>query len=284
VNGLTVPSEHGGAGLSVSDCVLVLEQLGKHLVPDPVAIGMGVVVPVLKRHAPQVLAADLLPRFAAGTCTVSVQQGWSAWAPWAGEVDIVAIVQPEGLHLVMPKPQDVTVLEGIDSSRRPGRVAQSATRLATLGPEAAEEAWQRAAVVTAALLVGVSHAMIGMAAEYARQRVQFGVPIGVFQGVKHQLADAYVAVEGSRRTAWWALLSLDTGSDDRDEAVSVAKATIGEAARQASYAALQVHGGVGYTWACDLHLWMKRAQALEGAWGSTEEHWQRLQNVYGQSQ
>jgi alkylation response protein AidB-like acyl-CoA dehydrogenase len=168
----------------------------------------------------------------------------------------------------------------MDGSRHIGRVARSARVLAELDSEAALAVHHRATVATALELTGVATGMLVMATEYAKQRQQFGRPIGSFQAVKHILADAYTAVQTSRRTAWWASLCLDTSSPDADEAVLVAKATIGDAVQAASYAALQTYGGIGYTWECDLHLWMKRAQVLSASWVSTAEAWRGLQSRY----
>jgi alkylation response protein AidB-like acyl-CoA dehydrogenase len=278
VPALTVPVEHGGSGLSVSDCVLVIERIGANLVPDPVAAGVAVVAPVVARYAPADVAAELLRGLATGESRTTVQDGWSGGAPWAAAVDVVVVVDGDEVHATRPGIGDVVPVDGIDPGRRLARVLPTAPVLVTLGRDAATEVRRRAAVASALSLVGLAQTMISMAASYARHRVQFGQPIGAFHGVKHQLANAYTEVEGSRRTAWWAALTIDTRGDDAGAATAMAKAMIGEAARQASSAALQVHGGIGYTWECDLHLWMKRCQALEGAWGSTDEQWRRLRS------
>jgi alkylation response protein AidB-like acyl-CoA dehydrogenase len=280
VPGLTASAAHGGSDLAVNNCMLVLECLGRHLVPDFVAEGFAVLIPVLARHAPAGSAEELLPQLASGSLRVGLQNGWSGWAPWAGTVDLVGVVEPDAVYLTEPAAEHITPLDGVDLTRRVGRVASNAPVRATLGAQAAEEMRRRAALSSAALLTGAADAMIKAAAGYASRRVQFGAPIGSFQGVKHLLADAFASVEASRRTAWWAALCMDTDNPDSDEAVPLAKATIGEAARMASHAALQVHGGLGYTWDCNLHLWMKRCQALEAGWGSTAGQWEQLRRVY----
>lgn len=283
VTGLTVPSEHGGAGLAVSDCILVLEQLGTHLVPHPVAEGFAVVAPLLLRHADDGVSGRLLAGIASGELTATVQDGWSGWAPWARSADVVAVVLDDAVVLTTPKSEHVEVLDGVDASRRLGRVSASAPHIEILGPSAGSEARQRATIMTSSLLVGVAFGMVDAAVDYAKVRNQFGRPIGSFQAVKHLLANAFTAVEASRRTAWWASLAVDADAPDANEAVSVAKATIGEAAEQASNAALQVHGGIGYTWECDLQLWMKRTQALQGSWGNADEHLGALERIYAEA-
>jgi alkylation response protein AidB-like acyl-CoA dehydrogenase len=279
VPGLTAPTAVGGSELGLRDCVLVMEQLGRHLVPDHIALGIAVVVPVVAGHAIPAVRDAILPDLAAGSLRATVQDGWSGCAPWAADVGIVAVVDGDEVHLVRPTAADVESIEGTDPTRRLGRALPSAPLVVSLGGRAASDARRRAAAAGALLLVGAAQAMVERAAAYANDRFQFGSPIGAFQGVKHQLADAYSAIEFSRRTSWWAAVCIDDGSAQANEAVSVAKATIGEAATQASYAALQVHGGIGYTWECDLHLWMKRSQALEAAWGNAASHWRRLSTL-----
>lgn len=277
VVGLTVPEHLGGSGLTSTDCVLVFERLGQHLVDDTVALGVGVFCPVVRRHADGADGADLLQRAAAGELRISVQDGWSGWAPGVSNADVVMVVDDHEVVLVDAQGDGVESTPGTDGTRHLGRVTPTApVRMRLNGAVAAREARLRSSVVTAGVLLGVGRRMVDLACDYARTRQQFGRPIGSFQAVKHQLADAYVSLESSRRTVWWASLCLDTEDSESDVAASTAKALAGEASRQASYAALQVHGGIGYTWECDLHLWMKRSQALEGAWGNADRHWRHL--------
>ena len=118
--------------------------------------------------------------------------------------------------------------------------------------------------------------MITLAADHAKQRHQFGRPIGSFQAVKHLLAGAQVALEFARPAVYGAAWSLDEGEATASRAASVAKAYASEAATEAARVSLQVHGAIGYTWECDLHLFLKRAWALSAAWGSAAEHRARV--------
>jgi alkylation response protein AidB-like acyl-CoA dehydrogenase len=106
-----------------------------------------------------------------------------------------------------------------------------------------------------------------MAADYARERHQFGRPIGSFQAVKHLLADARVGLEFARPPTYRAADSVARRLPGRSAHAAMAKALASDAAERAARAALQVHGAIGYTWECDLHLWMKRAWVLSSAWG-----------------
>jgi alkylation response protein AidB-like acyl-CoA dehydrogenase len=127
-------------------------------------------------------------------------------------------------------------------------------------------------VATAAELLGLSERMITMAADYAKERHQFGRPIGGFQAVKHLLAGAQVKLEFARPLVYGAAWALDEDVPTASRASSTAKAYASDAATEAARVALQVHGAIGYTWECDLHLFLKRAWALSEAWGSAADH------------
>jgi alkylation response protein AidB-like acyl-CoA dehydrogenase len=130
----------------------------------------------------------------------------------------------------------------------------------------------RAAAGSAALLIGLADRMITMAADYARERQQFGKPIGSFQAVKHLLADARVKLEFARPATYRAAWSLATSQPTVSHDASMAKAMASDAADRAARVALQVHGAIGYTWECDLHYFMKRTWALSRAWGDAPTH------------
>ncbi|NXY97765.1 acyl-CoA dehydrogenase, partial [Streptomyces sp. BR123] len=127
---------------------------------------------------------------------------------------------------------------------------------------AAREAAGWARLLTAAQCLGVGGELLARTVEYARQRTQFGMPIGGFQAVKHRLADTLLALEFARPLLWAAALSLAPGE------VAAAKLAAGEAAYGAALTALQVHGAVGYTEELDLSLWLRKARPLRDAWGS----------------
>ena len=125
----------------------------------------------------------------------------------------------------------------------------------------------RAAAGTAALLIGLADRMLAMTAVYAKERHQFGKPIGSFQAVKHLLADARVRLEFARPATYRAAWSLATAQPTLSHDASMAKAMASDAAEFAARVALQVHGAIGYTWECDLHFFLKMTWALARAWG-----------------
>ncbi len=185
------------------------------------------------------------------------------------------------IHVVDAEAVTVRAISSLDPTRRlgvPHWSATSETEMAS-GPFAAAAIAglnDRAAVATAAELLGLSARMIELAADYAKERRQFGVPIGSFQAVKHLLAGARVALEFARPVVYAAAWSLDEGTPDASRAASAAKAYASEAALEAARVSLQVHGAIGYTWECDLQLFLKRTWALAEAWGSAGEHRSRV--------
>ena len=175
----------------------------------------------------------------------------------------------------------MTPVPSLDPTRRlgvPTWTPTPDTRLASgaAADSAIRRTRDRAAVATAAQLLGLSERMITMAAEYAKARHQFGKPIGSFQAVKHLLAGAQVKLEFARPVVYAAAWSLDEGEPTGSRSASTAKAYASDAATEAARVALQVHGAIGYTWECDLHLFLKRAWALAEAWGSAADHRQRV--------
>ena len=185
------------------------------------------------------------------------------------------------IHLVGADEVTVDPRPSLDPTRRlglPRWTPSAATRVAT--GEAARAAIgrtaDRGAVAAAAELLGLSDRMISVTADYARARHQFGRPIGSFQAVKHLLAGAQVKLEFARPVVYAAAWSLDSDDPEGTRAASVAKAYASDTAMEAARVALQVHGAIGYTWECDLHLFLKRAWALSEAWGSAADHRQRV--------
>ena len=141
---------------------------------------------------------------------------------------------------------------------------------------AAEAAFDRGALATSAVLCGIADRVIEMAASYAKERHQFGKPIGSFQAVKHLLADALLGLDFARPAVYRAAWSVANASPDRSRDVSMAKALASDAAVNACRSALQVHGAIGYTHEHDLHLWLNKGFILANAWGTAAWHRERV--------
>jgi alkylation response protein AidB-like acyl-CoA dehydrogenase len=181
------------------------------------------------------------------------------------------------IHAVAAEEVSVTPIESLDPTRRLGTVDWAPTRATLVETgSAAEQSLatlsDQAALGTAAELVGLADRMITIAADYAKERKQFGRPIGSFQAVKHLLAGAQVKLEFARPVTYGAAWSSAHREPDASRRASMAKAYAAEAATEAARVSLQVHGAIGYTWECDLHLFLKRAWALAPAWGDAAEH------------
>jgi alkylation response protein AidB-like acyl-CoA dehydrogenase len=131
---------------------------------------------------------------------------------------------------------------------------------------------QRAAVGAAAEMLGAARRCMEMSIEYAKVRHQFGQPIGAFQAIKHACAEMLLEVENSHAATYYAAWALDAGSPDAALAVSAAKAYVGDASRKVCGSSIQVHGGIGFTWEYDLHLYVKRAKHLEPLYGDADFH------------
>ena len=140
----------------------------------------------------------------------------------------------------------------------------------------------RATVALAAEMVGTSRRLLEMAIAYAKERIQFDVPIGSFQAIQHRLAECSLAVERATAATQYASMTLDADADEmsspdeRYRAVHVAKAAAGTAATRSAKDSIQVHGGIGYTWEHDLHLYLRRAVGSEHWLGTTPWHHDRL--------
>jgi alkylation response protein AidB-like acyl-CoA dehydrogenase len=263
--GITVPEEHGGSASDEIDLVLALEETGYACLPEPVVESYLACSVLL--DAP--LGNDWLTAIASGESVATV-----------GRAELVA--SADVAHLVLVG-TDAGVLgrEGpVQAAPRPS--LDPTRRLFAVDPEGSpvEASWphvlDRAAFAVAAQLVGVGRRVLELAADHARDRHQFGVPIGSFQAVKHLLANAHLGVEFARPVVYRAAWSLATGDPDRSRDASMAKAMASDAAVAACRAALQVHGAIGYTEEHDLHLWLKRGLALAAAWGTAAEHRARV--------
>lgn len=247
---------------------LALLEDGATVAPEGVTLrarpqGGGHVLDGIKRFVPFAQAADLLLVAARTTDASDPTRGITIFA-----LDRDA----KGLSS--------TPNVGIDQTSRTATLTLKGVRA---GPEAVigsvDEGWplveaalRRAAVGAAAEMLGASRKAFEMTVEYARVRHQFGQPIGMFQVVKHACADMLLEVENAHAATYFAAWSLDTAVPEAAMAASVAKSYVGEASRKVCGAAIQVHGGIGYTWDYDLHLYFKRAKHLEALYGDGDTH------------
>jgi alkylation response protein AidB-like acyl-CoA dehydrogenase len=292
VVGLCVPEAYGGLGLGLTDIVLLLEEAGRACLPEPLletaVLGVFLLGCASGERAEQ-LRLDWLPRLASGDAVLAVGTSSMPAVPAAAGADLLFLERrtehgdeiTREVHLLPAEKVQRVALPSLDGARGLARVSwePSDGTLVVGGPEAEgvlAALGDRAAMGTGAMLLGVGERLIAMAARYALERQQFSKPIGSFQAIKHQLANALVRLEFARPVVYRAAWSLDTADPDAGVHASMAKAQASEAATLAARVALQVHGAIGYTWEHDLHLWMKRAWALAAAWGDAASHRARV--------
>jgi alkylation response protein AidB-like acyl-CoA dehydrogenase len=282
VTGLMVPPEQGGVGADAVDLVVACEEIGHHVVPGPVAESVAA-APLLLAAAPG--AGRWLSDLAGGELIATVAaRPWPAYAADAEAAGLVLLAEPGSIRT------------GVAGQSRPSvEAARTVSEVAPgeliVGGEpagaAVSAALEYGALACAAQLLGAGRALLEAAAQHARQRVQFGQPVGAFQAVKHHLADVLIGLEFARPLLFGAAVALTaTGTGPvtlaarRD--VSAAKVACTEAATRAARVALQVHGAVGYTAEHDISLYLTKVEALARAWGSQAEHRARvLQGLAG---
>jgi hypothetical protein len=235
-------------------------------VPGPLVESIAVLPVLLAGSADEVVLEQLAAGAAVGSLAAPPHV---AYAVDGASVEHLYIWTDETLA----RGQVVATRRSVDAARTLAEV-HAADPVAAAGDWAA--AFDAGALATAAQLVGLGAALVDRAVGYAQQRVQFGRPIGSFQAVKHQLADAAVALDLARPLVHGAALAVRDGLDTRARDVSAAKVAAGDAAYLAARAALQVHGAIGYTAEYDLALWITKVRALVSAWGTAAVHRARV--------
>jgi alkylation response protein AidB-like acyl-CoA dehydrogenase len=233
--------------------VLAFEELGRAAAPGPYVETLAVLPAVLPNADADVLATLAMPPHVPFALDGAV-------------ADAVYVLQNGRLS--------TAVVVGASSSVDAARLLAEVRAEESLVQVDPADAFNRGALATAAQLLGLGGALLDRATSYAKQRVQFGKPIGGFQAVKHQLADAAVALDLARPLLFGAALALASPTADRD--VSAAKVACSDAAYRAARTALQVHGAIGYTAEYDLALWLTKVRALTFAWGTQRMHRDRV--------
>ncbi|MDH6571054.1 alkylation response protein AidB-like acyl-CoA dehydrogenase [Streptomyces sp. SAI-117] len=252
---LAVPEAYDGLGPRPLELTLAFVELGRHAVPGPLVETVTAAALLTEPAA----AKRLLPALASGRSMATLARD-GGYALDGDAADVRLSLTADGLYLA---PGHGPVRPSLDPARRLTPLTPGGELLGTNPPVAA--ALTLARLTTAAQALGVGLALLDRTVSYVRQRTQFGVPVGSFQAVKHQLADAKVALEFARPLLLGA--ALTTTAED----VAAAKVTACEAAYRTARTALQLHGAIGYTAEYDLSLWLTRARALRTAWGSPDE-------------
>ncbi|MEV0299027.1 acyl-CoA dehydrogenase [Nocardia sp. NPDC050710] len=272
--GLAVEEQHGGMGAEPIDLVVAFQEIGRAAAPGPV-VETAAAIPALLQALPDSdLAQRWLPGFAEGAALGTVTFAAPGRAPVALDADIADVVLIVVGDRLCAARRDEPV-RSIDPARRLFRITpEEVLAEGALVLEAGAAAFDAGALAGAAQLLGAGRALLHAATEYAKQRKQFGKPIGEFQAVKQKLADVLIGLDLAEPLLFRAALTIAEPTRGRD--VSAAVIACGDAAYAAARAALQVHGAIGYTAEYDLSLWLTKVTALRSAWGTADLHRSRI--------
>ncbi|MDE2005534.1 MAG: acyl-CoA/acyl-ACP dehydrogenase [Rhodospirillales bacterium] len=305
--GAALPEAHGGAGLGHLALCVLSEEIGRALAPLPWASSVCLGAEAIARFGSPAQQARLLPGLADGSriATLALAEGPGPFdparlktraddgrlsgvktaVPDAAEADLllIATAGPGPLLWVVERGAaglTVTATPGIDPARPVARLDLAAVPAEPLagadGPDAIRRLIDRAAVTMAFEQLGCAEAALHMARDYARGRYAFGRAIGSFQAIKHKLADVYIAIELARSNAYYGAWALESDAAELPVAAAVARIAACEAGWIAGKENIQTHGGMGFTWAFDCHLFYRRARAQAQALGSAREWKHRL--------
>ena len=304
--GVIIEEEHGGLGLGVVELVVIAEELGYALAPMPLLPSIWAAL-LLETCGSDAQKQEWLPRLATGEArgTVAI---WDARAgtepdhseaelidgtitatkiavPDAASADLIVVSGANGAHfLVRTEDVAMTPEAALDTTRKLYRVELAdapAERLT--GGDHGSMSHAYGAIITslAAENVGIGQRAMEMAVEYATDRKQFDMPIGVNQAVSHRCAQMLLEVEGARSLSYGAAWALDHSPETAARAASMAKAYAGDAGFRVTASSIQVHGGIGFTWEHDLHFFFKRATANAHAFGDGRWHRERVAVLSG---
>ncbi|HEV2373162.1 MAG TPA: acyl-CoA dehydrogenase family protein [Streptosporangiaceae bacterium] len=279
VTALAVPEKWGGLGASMLDVVVACEELGHHALPGPAAESLAAVPHLLtalcEGHLCDTSAdgeqcARWLAALADGSLVATL--ALPPRLPYlldAHVADLVLLAEAGTVRLATPG----TRHQSVDGARWLSEVCGGP--VIAQGPavaEAAGRALRAGALASAAQLLGAGRALLEASITHARQRTQFGRPVGAFQAVKHALAGVAIDLEFARPLAYAAAEAMDAGRASAGRDVAAARVAGADAAYRAARTALQVHGAIGYTHEHDLSLWLTKVTALRSAWGTQAEH------------
>jgi alkylation response protein AidB-like acyl-CoA dehydrogenase len=305
--GLALPEDAGGSALGLVETAILQEELGRAACPSPY-LPTVLAAMAIDRFGSPAQKSRWLPAVASGSARATValmerELDWGAgstqmraeerggkvvltgvkqFVPWAHVADVILVPALAGsapaVFAVDSSAPGVTVkpLTSMDPGLRlstvtlDGATVAGEARLPSAG--ALDFLLLRGAVGAAAEMLGAARRCLDMAVDYAKVREQFGQPIGSFQAIRHKCAEMLLEVENSHAAVYYAAWSLEHGADDGPLSASVAKAYVSEASRKVCGDAIQVHGGIGFTWEYDLHLYFKRAKALEPMYGDADYH------------
>ena len=299
--GIVFPEECGGVGLGTVELILLMEEAGRALLPGPffstVALA-GIVLdacasgeqkkrylaPICRGEARSTLAllessASWDPADVTMAAVSGRLSGEKLFVPDAAVADSIVVVARDGVYVVNAKATGVSIapMSGMDLTRKLYAVSfQNVAAEKLECTDGLARGLNRATAALVAEMVGGMQRTLDITVDYAKTRKQFGKPIGMFQAVQHQCADMYLETESSRSAAYYAAWALQEDTPDAATAVSIAKMYASDACRTVGNRGIQIHGGMGFTWENDLHVYYRRAKASETALGDATFHRERI--------
>ncbi|GAB3013329.1 acyl-CoA dehydrogenase family protein [Mycobacterium bourgelatii] len=318
LTGIAVPETWGGAGAGMTELAVVFEEMGAALLCAPFFSTVALAIPALLASGDRSAIENFVPSLVDGSCTATLilNDQLGPWNPenvalraerggtrylihgsarqvldgHTADIILAAAHTDAGISLfaVLAGAEGLrrTPLAGVDRTRKVACVefdGVAAQPIGTAGDAAdyLARTSDAAIVALAAEQVGAGQRCLDMAVDYAKNRIQFGRPIGSFQAIKHRCADMLVLIEGARSAASHAADVADPG--ELPTAASVAKMVCSEAFLQVAVDNMRIHGGIGFTWEHDAHLYVRRAKAGQLMFGSPDYHAQRLAELVGTS-
>ena len=299
--GIIFPEEYGGVGLGKVELMLLMEEAGRALLPGPFFSTVVLAGSVLDAVASPAHKQKYLAPICRGEAraTVAILEASASWnlrdmqltaanGKLTGEkyfvsdaavADFILVVARNGVFIVDSKAPGLKIspMTAMDLTRKLYVVEFNDTPAEEIGATTnLERAFDVATAALSAELVGGMQRTLDITVEYAKTRKQFGKPIGTFQAVQHQCADMYLETESSRSAVYYAGWALEENSPDASTAVSIAKMYASDAARTVGNRGIQIHGGMGFTWENDVHLYYRRAKGSETAFGDATFHRERI--------
>ena len=275
--GIAIPDESGGQGLGTVELMLLCEELGYACAPTPF-LSNAIAGLVIADGGSDEQRGRWLPGIASGEAlgAAALDPEQPALVADAGRASVLLLPDGDQGVLVEPGDAEIEPLELIDATRSFARVSASGGE-----PLPVETGMHRAMVALAGELTGLGQRAMEMAVEYAREREQFGRPIGAYQAVSHRCAGMLYDVEEARSLTYYAAWCADAEPESLPLAAHMAKARASEAAWSVTSAALQVFGGIGFTWEHDLQFWLKRARVDRQLLGGPGQHRERVAELAG---
>jgi alkylation response protein AidB-like acyl-CoA dehydrogenase len=291
---IAIPEEYDGLGMGEISLAILLAEMGRVLTPGPYLSTVLAAMTIAdsgsdaqkQQYLPKIAAGDLIATVATEPGHAEIRDGAMVgerlFVPDGASADVVIVVghtAKDEASLFICEPTSRTPVGYMDETRKVAHLRFEGARAEQLGSSdlsSVHRLLDIGALAIAAESLGGSERVVELAVDYAKDRQQFNRPIGSFQAVKHRAADMHVMVESLRSAVYYAAWATERRNDDASLAISMAKAYAADSFRKVAQGGIQIHGGIGFTWEHDMHLFFKRAKADEVAFGDATFHRERV--------